>query len=255
MRHLARAATVLLIIFTGATAVQAAETTVASAAVTNVVDGDTIDVRLDDGRTERIRAIGIDTPEVVDSRTPVQCFAREASAYAHALLDGQVVSIELDPSQGDRDTYGRLLAYLWLPDGRNFGEVMIADGFAHEYTYDLPYASQGAFKVAQEQAMANQVGLWSPATCSGDTTQPAEVPVVAEKPAPAPTPAPPAAKPAATVRPIYSGRYDPFGPDRDCGDFRTQAEAQAFFVAAGGPGSDRHRLDGDRDGVVCETLR
>ena len=143
----------------------------ASAAVTNVVDGDTIDVRLEDGRIERIRAIGIDTPEVVDPRTPVQCFAREASAYAHTLLDGQLVSIGLDASQDERDRYGRLLAYLWLPDGRNFGEVMIADGFAREYTYDLPYASQGAFKAAQAQAMTNQVGLWSPATCGGGTTR------------------------------------------------------------------------------------
>ena len=159
----------LLIIFTGATSVQAAETSVASAAVTNVVDGDTIDVRLEDGTTERIRAIGIDTPEVVDPRMPVQCFAREASSYAHALLDGQAVSIGLDPSQGERDRYGRLLAYLWLADGRNFGEVMIADGFAHEYTFDLPYASQSAFKAAQEQAMANQVGLVT--TCAGDTTR------------------------------------------------------------------------------------
>src|SRR5215204_7667816 len=99
---------------------------------------------------------GIDTPEVVDPRAPVQCFAREASAYAHALLDGQLVSIGLDPSPDERDRYGRSLAYLWLPDGRSFGEVMIADGFAREYTYDLPYASQGAFKAAQEQAMANQ---------------------------------------------------------------------------------------------------
>ncbi len=50
-------------------------------------------------------------------------------------------------------------------------------------------------------------------------------------------------------------RYDPRGPDRDCGDFDTQAEAQAFFEAAGGPDKDRHRLDGDRDGVACASLR
>ena len=48
--------------------------------------------------------------------------------------------------------------------------------------------------------------------------------------------------------------FDPFGTDRTCGDFATQAEAQAFFEAAGGPDSDRHRLDGDKDGVACESL-
>jgi len=51
------------------------------------------------------------------------------------------------------------------------------------------------------------------------------------------------------------GPYDPLGPDRDCGDFRTHADAQAFFIAAGGPTSDRHRLDADHDGIACEALR
>jgi micrococcal nuclease len=230
------------------------------ASVINVVDGDTVDVQLEDGTTERIRLIGIDTPEVLDPRTPVQCFGREASAHAHELLDGQAVGIEFDPSQGERDIYGRLLAYVWLSDGRNLGEVMIADGFAHEYTYDQPYAYVDAFRAAQDLATASQAGLWSPATCAGDTTRPAGPPPVAEAPQPEPTPAPaapafqpvaPAPKPA---QPSYTGRYDPFGPDRDCGHFSTHAEAQAFFLAAGGPATDRHRLDADRDGVACETL-
>ena len=47
--------------------------------------------------------------------------------------------------------------------------------------------------------------------------------------------------------------YDPFGPDRDCGDFTSQAEAQRFFEAAGGPESDPHRLDSEGDGVACES--
>lgn len=51
-----------------------------------------------------------------------------------------------------------------------------------------------------------------------------------------------------------SSAYDPFGPDRDCGDFATQAEAQAFYEAAGGPQEDPHRLDSDDNGIVCESL-
>ena len=78
----------------GATA--AAQTTQSPAAVIRVVDGDTVDVQFEDGRTERIRLIGIDTPEVVDPRRPVQCFGREASAHAHELLDGQTVSLKVD---------------------------------------------------------------------------------------------------------------------------------------------------------------
>ena len=53
---------------------------------------------------------------------------------------------------------------------------------------------------------------------------------------------------------MYAGAYDPSGPDRDCGHFRTWEEAQAFYTAAGGPETDRHRLDADDDGIACETL-
>src|SRR4051794_37603279 len=97
------------------------------ATVARVIDGDTVDVQFDDGSRERVRLIGIDTPEVVAPRKPVHCFGREASAYAHTLLDGQAVTVEADRSQGTRDRYGRLLGYLRLPDGRDFGEVMIGD--------------------------------------------------------------------------------------------------------------------------------
>jgi hypothetical protein len=48
--------------------------------------------------------------------------------------------------------------------------------------------------------------------------------------------------------------FDPFGPDRDCGEFDAHEQAQAFFEAAGGPASDRHSLDGDNDGIACESL-
>jgi hypothetical protein len=76
---------------------------------------------------------------------------------------------------------------------------------------------------------------------------PTPLPVPTAKPAPPPVAAPPAA-----ARPRV--RYDPNGPDRDCGDFDTYAEAYAFFVAAGGPSYDPHRLDGDNDGIPCESL-
>lgn len=78
---------------------------------------------------------------------------------------------------------------------------------------------------------------------------------IAPTPLPAPTamPAPqPAAAPPAAGKPRV--RYDPNGPDRDCGDFDTYTEAYAFFVAAGGPTYDPHRLDGDNDGIPCESL-
>lgn len=132
--------------------------------VTKVVDGDTIWV--DDGDTRvKVREIGLDTPEVVDPRKPVQCFGRDASARAHAVLDGKSVYLETDPSQDRVDKYGRTLAYVWV-DGRDLFNVdMIANGYAHEYTYDLPYKYQAEFKAAERDARAQGRGLWSPGAC------------------------------------------------------------------------------------------
>ncbi|MBI3972491.1 MAG: thermonuclease family protein [Chloroflexi bacterium] len=139
--------------------------------VVRVVDGDTIDVRLAGGTTERVRLIGVDTPEAVDPRRPVQCFGPEASARARDLLLRQQVTLELDPSQGERDRYGRLLAYVFLPNGRNAAEVLIAEGYGREYTFAAPYKYRSRFRVAEAAARAQGAGLWSPATCAGRTTR------------------------------------------------------------------------------------
>ena len=135
--------------------------------VVKVVDGDTIDVEID-GKIERLRLIGIDTPETVDPRKPVQCFGIEASKAAKELLFGKFVSLENDESQGERDKYKRLLRYVFLPDGTNFNLYMIAEGYAHEYTYDEPYKYQADFKQAEIDARNQNKGLWSPTTCSGN---------------------------------------------------------------------------------------
>jgi endonuclease YncB( thermonuclease family) len=217
------------------------------ASVVRVVDGDTVDVQLPDSRTERIRLIGIDTPEVVDPRKPVQCFGREASAHAHELLDGQFVSLELDASQGERDVFGRLLAYVWLADGRNFGEAMIADGYAHEYTYNQPYTYLVAFSAAQDAAITDQLGLWSPATCAGDTQQPADI-IAAPPPVFAPPP-PPAVAPLTGFDPT---KYIGQGNRYNCSAFASQADAQAVLRA---DPRDPNGLDGDRDGIACESNR
>ena len=97
--------------------------------VLKVVDGDTIHVSAN-GQKLKIRMIGLDTPETVDPRKPVQCFGREASAQAKTILGGQSVYLETDPSQDTIDKYGRTLAYVWTASGRLFNLDMIADGYA-----------------------------------------------------------------------------------------------------------------------------
>lgn len=140
--------------------------------VTKVIDGDTIVVSIGENE-ETLRQIGIDTPETVDPRKGIQCFGIEASNKAKELLLGKSVYLESDSSQGERDKYQRLLRYVILPDGENFGLTMIREGYAHEYTYDLPYRYQPDFKAAEKNASENNLGLWNPEACrsSSETSQ------------------------------------------------------------------------------------
>ena len=207
------------------------------AEVVAVIDGDTVDVRLN-GTVERLRMIGIDTPETVDPNRPVECFGREASAHARELLGGKTVRLEEDPSQDSRDRYGRALRYVWLPDDRLFNLEMLAGGFANEYTYQMPYKYQALFRAAQDAARAQQLGLWSPATCNGNSDQPA--------PAPRPSPPPQPPPPGGSCDPSYPDVcIPPPPPDLDCGDI----PYRNFRVLP----PDPHRLDGrDGDGIGCE---
>jgi micrococcal nuclease len=138
--------------------------------VTRVVDGDTIVVNIN-GLDEKIRLIGVDTPESVDPRKPVECFGLEASNYTKSLLENQNIILEPDPTQGDIDKYKRLLRYVLLPNTTTPGTTtninlkLIQDGYAHEYTYSKPYKYQKQFKQAQTEATKAQSGLWSTTAC------------------------------------------------------------------------------------------
>ena len=81
-------------------------------------------------------------------------------------MSGKDVDIVIDQSQHARDTYGRVLAYVTLPDGKDFGQLMIEGGYAYEYTYDVPYAKQVLYKELQAKARDAQVGLWTKGACS-----------------------------------------------------------------------------------------
>jgi micrococcal nuclease len=129
--------------------------------VVHVVDGDTLDVDAPDGRHHRtrIRLWGVDTPETVKPNTPVQHFGQEAGAFAKSLTLDQVVRLELDRHRGTRDKYGRLLAYVWLPDGRMLNRVLVEEGYGYaDPRFDHRYKSE--FTRLQHQAKDAGRGLW-----------------------------------------------------------------------------------------------
>jgi micrococcal nuclease len=134
--------------------------------VTKVTDGDTLHVDMD-GTDERVRLIGINTPETVDPRKTVECFGKEASERMKSLAEGKNVRLEYDDSQSLRDTYGRLLAYVYLEDGQMLNKKMVAEGYAYEYTYLAPYAYQKEFRELQNLARTSGRGLWNPEMCNG----------------------------------------------------------------------------------------
>lgn len=136
-------------------------------AVDRMVDGDTIVVVID-GESTKVRLLGIDTPETVDPRKGVECFGKEASAYLALMLEGKHVSLIADETQDDADRYGRLLRYVVLPDGTDVNGAMIENGYAFEYTYDVPYRLQAKYQSLEDDARINERGLWAESSCNGE---------------------------------------------------------------------------------------
>lgn len=131
------------------------------ALVTKVIDGDTLEVSVS-GQLKKLRLIGIDTPETVDPRRPVECFGKEASAKTKELLGGKEVILEKDVSETDR--YGRLLRYVYL-DGVFVNEALVAEGYAEASAYPPDIAHQNQLEAAEKTAKEQQKGLWAPDSC------------------------------------------------------------------------------------------
>jgi micrococcal nuclease len=129
------------------------------AVVERVVDGDTLTVRIG-GRSERVRLIGIDTPESVDPRRPVECFGKEAAAHLAELLpEGSAVRLERDVEP--RDRFDRLLAYVYRrSDGLFVNLAMVADGYAEVATFPPNVAHTADFTAAAADAREAGRGLW-----------------------------------------------------------------------------------------------
>jgi micrococcal nuclease len=123
---------------------------------TRVVDGDTIVVDYH-GKLEKVRLIGVDTPETVHPNKPVEYLGKEASNFTHALVEGKAVTLEFDWQQ--RDKYGRLLAYVYLQDGILINKKIIEEGYGHAYT-KYPFKYLDEFRAAERRAQDAGKGLW-----------------------------------------------------------------------------------------------
>lgn len=159
--------------------------------VTRVIDGDTIEIEGE----ERVRYIGIDTPETVDPRKPVQCFGVEASKKNKELVEGKTVRLEKDIT--NRDKYGRLLRYVYIDsstghstlreepsgsDSKSSGQMLfvnlelVKQGFATSYTYPPDVKHQAEILAAEKEAREANRGLWVACPLTSPTIPSQETP-------------------------------------------------------------------------------
>ncbi len=196
--------------------------------VSRVVDGDTIEV----AGGERVRLIGVDTPEVYGG---AECYGQQASAYTKQLLPvGTAVRLVYDVERLDR--YRRTLAYVYrLPDGLFVNAALLRDGYAQVATYPPNVAHVDEFVVLQRQAREAGVGLWS--ACSGMA--------LTETTVPAPSPSTAGGSSGACDGAYPDVCIPPAPPDLDCGSL----SHRRFRVVP----PDPHGFDGDGDGMGCES--
>lgn len=121
---------------------------------TRVVDGDTIII----GNGERVRLIGVDTPETKRPNKPVEYYGKEASAFTKKMVEGKDVRLTYDQQQ--RDEYGRLLAYVYLMDGTFLNAELIKQGYGNAYTRH-PFKYIDEFRQYEKEARKAKRGLWA----------------------------------------------------------------------------------------------
>lgn len=210
------------------------------------VDGDTAQMKIN-GKVETVRFLLVDTPETKHPKLGAQPKGEQAAAFTKQLLEkADRITLQYDVEK--RDKYNRVLAYVFA-DGVNVQEELLEKGLARVGYVYKSRRHLDAFREAEKFAREKGIGIWE---CDGyvadDGYKPEKWCKEDEKSA---------GETMYTV--VRDGKtyifpFDPKGPDRDCTDFNSQEEAQAFFEAAGGPAKDPHRLDPDRDGIACESL-
>lgn len=140
-------------------AVEAREAHPALRHVARVVDGDTIIL----SPSNKVRLIGVDTPETVHPKKTVECYGKEAKEFTRSAVVGQKVRLVLDDANAvrrHRDRYGRTLGYVYLANGLMLNAELIRGGFAHAYTR-FPFRYLVEFRRLEDEARHRGVGLWS----------------------------------------------------------------------------------------------
>ena len=218
------------------------------AKVVRVIDGDTIEI---EGGI-KVRYIGIDTPETVDPRKPVQCFGKEASAKNEELVGGKEVKLEKDVSETDK--YGRLLRYVWVGD-LLVNEYLVKEGYAQVSTYPPDVKYQDRFLAAQKEARENNRGLWSACNYFGQpVVTPSPKPTIASsslEPSPKPTSSSPV--PQSTTPQSFSPQSSTGGKyvcdcSKTCKQISSCEEAQYLLNVCGCTARDN-----DGDGIACDA--
>ena len=126
--------------------------------IAHFVDGDTIAVNMN-GKVEKVRFVGVDTPETHKPNTPVQCYGPAAAAYTKTIIGSHQVRLVSDELSTDRDRYNRLLRYVYLPDGTLVNEKLIQNGYGFYYPY-FPFSKSAQFEADEKGAIAANKGLW-----------------------------------------------------------------------------------------------
>jgi micrococcal nuclease len=135
--------------------------------VIRVLDGDTIVV----SPNEKVRLIGVDTPETVHPKRAVQCFGKDAKEFTRSMAESQTIRLVLDKSNAARnhkDRYGRTLGYAYLEDGTMLNAELIRRGYAYAYTR-FPFRYIAEFREMERVARSQSVGLW--ASCNLNASQ------------------------------------------------------------------------------------
>ena len=133
--------------------------------VTRVIDGDTIDIDIPDGQYEhtRIRLWGIDTPETKSEKAGVMYFGPEATDFTRKLTLGEMVGVYLDKQNRTRGKYGRLLAYVQLPDDKFLNEVLLSKGFGYA-DVRFRHSFYNKYRQLEAAARSQKRGLWEKVT-------------------------------------------------------------------------------------------